>query len=52
VRLASVTLPGTVRSIGKNGFGECARLAAIAISKECQLHDDAFYGCNPRITTY
>jgi hypothetical protein len=51
-RLASVTLPSSMQLICHGGFGRCRSLATIAVPKGCELRQDAFYKCSPRVTWF
>jgi hypothetical protein len=50
LRLASVTLPSSVQSIGHRCFGQCTSLATIAVPEGCMLDREAFYKCSPQLT--
>ena len=44
--ISPVTIPDGVKTIGRRAFYGCFRLSAIRLPKDCDIHDEAFKGCN------
>jgi hypothetical protein len=50
--IASLELPSSVRSKGKDGFSVCRLLTAVTVSEDCQTYRDAFGQYSPQGTLF